>query len=98
MIAKHNRSAAETNRLFIECNQGHLECKDCGRRVTEKVFKFMTNEKCGWDHGLAFKYMDIKDTKERIEMERRWSTSTRLTQQNRAAKASHGYWPNRTSH
>ena len=81
-IAKQNRNAAEINRHFIEWNQGHLECKDCGRRVIENNFNVMTNEKCGWDHGLAFKYKYIKDTKERREMERRWSGRAHINKLN----------------
>ena len=81
-IAKHSRNAAEINRHFIEWNQGHFECKDCGRRVIENNFNVMTNEKCGRGNGVALKYKDIKDTKEGREMERRWSRRAHINKPN----------------
>ena len=64
-IAKHNRYVAEISRHYIERKHEHLECKDCGRKVTECNFKLMTNERCGWHNGFPFKYMSIKEPKER---------------------------------
>ena len=64
-IAKHNRNAAEINRHFIEWNQGHLECKDCGRTFIEAKLHIMASEKCGWENGLALKFKDVKDIREK---------------------------------
>ena len=42
-------------------------------------FKLMTNERCCWHRGLPFKYMSIKEPKERRHMELRWSRRTHST-------------------
>ena len=71
--ANHNRNAVELSRHFIEWQDGILECKDCGRRLTESNFKLMANEPCEWERGSMLTYKDIKNARERRFMERRWS-------------------------
>ena len=78
-IAKHNINAAEICKHYIDWKHEHLECKDCGGKVTEGDLKLMMTEKCGWHHGIPFNYMRIKETKERRRMELRWSRKSHCT-------------------
>ena len=68
---------------ITEWKHERLECKDCGRKVTEGHFKVMTNERCGWHRGLPVKYISIKEPKERRQMER----ETEKKEQDEKAKA-----------
>ena len=72
-ITRHNRYAVELSKHFIELRQDHLECQDCGRRITDNNFKLMTQEQCGWHNNLLLKYVDITNPNERIKFERRWT-------------------------
>ena len=83
-IARHNRNVAEPSKHYIEWQDGTLECKDCGRRLTESNFKLMAHETCKWEHGSNQKYKDIKNARERRFMERRWSRRARVNKSNMA--------------
>ena len=43
-IANHSINTVELSRHFMEWQDGILECKDCGRRLTDNNFELITNE------------------------------------------------------
>ena len=81
-IANYSRNATKLSRHFIEWQDGSLECKDCGRSLTENKFNLIANERCRWERSSKVKYKDIKDTRERRYMERRWPRRARINKSN----------------